>query len=122
VVIEATMHTPTEKIGRLLPGFMTMGQTGMGGHGEHAMYMPLPRNSIPMRGGHGPHGYIDMGGMFTVLKVREGLTSYDDPGWYDAPEGTTARPASAEELEADGIEAETAPAMPERGGHHHREM
>ena len=26
-----------------------------------------------------------MGGMFTVLKVRDGITSYDDPGWYKHP-------------------------------------
>jgi hypothetical protein len=32
-----------------------------------------------------------MGGMFTVLKVREGLASYDeDPGWYQHPPGTVA--------------------------------
>jgi hypothetical protein len=31
--------------------------------------------------------------MFTVLKVREGITSYDDPGWYKHPEGTRARKA-----------------------------
>jgi hypothetical protein len=31
-----------------------------------------------------------MGGMFTVLKIREKLTSYEDPGWYDYPKGTVA--------------------------------
>jgi hypothetical protein len=35
-----------------------------------------------------------MGGMFTVLKVREGITNYDDPGWYAQPEGTAARKVS----------------------------
>ena len=31
-------------------------------------------------------------GMFSVLKVREGLASgdYKDPGWYKHPEGTVA--------------------------------
>ena len=52
--------------------------------------MPVPRNSIPMRGGEGPFGAIDMIGMFTVLKVREGITSYEDPGWYQHPPGTVA--------------------------------
>ncbi|HBQ18496.1 MAG TPA: copper oxidase, partial [Myxococcales bacterium] len=48
---------------------------------------------------------IDMGGMFTILKVREDLTSYDeDPGWYEHPQGTVARPATAAELAADGVE------------------
>ena len=32
-----------------------------------------------------------MGGMFTVLKVRDGLTGYADPGWYRHPAGTVAR-------------------------------
>jgi len=36
----------------------------------------------------GKHDYIDMGGMFTVVKIRENLTSYDDPGWYENPPGT----------------------------------
>ena len=41
--------------------------------------------------GHGPYGNIEMGGMFTVFKVRDGLTTYADPGWYRAPAGTVAR-------------------------------
>jgi hypothetical protein len=32
-----------------------------------------------------------MGGMFTILKVRDSLTSYADPGWYKHPDGTRAR-------------------------------
>lgn len=31
-------------------------------------------------------------GMFTVLKVREGITSYEDPGWYRHPGGSVAEP------------------------------
>jgi hypothetical protein len=33
-----------------------------------------------------------MGGMFTVVKVREGLAAndYKDPGWYKFPKGTVA--------------------------------
>jgi hypothetical protein len=42
--------------------------------------------------GKGPFGNIEMGGMFTIIKVRDGLKSYDeDPGWYRHPEGTVAR-------------------------------
>jgi manganese oxidase len=59
-----------------------------------------------MVGKEGPFGYIDMGGMTTILKVRENLASYDDPGWYNAPEETKARPATTEELEKDGIKIE----------------
>ena len=92
-----------EKIRPLLPGYMTMGATGMGGHGEHLAHMKVPPNSIPMVGAKGPFDYIDMGGMFTLLKVREGISSYEDPGWYQHPEGTVATVAPEDELKRDGI-------------------
>jgi hypothetical protein len=88
-----------EKVRKLLPGYMTMGTTGMGGMGD--MGMKVPRNSIPMLGAQGPFSYIDMGGMFTVLKVRENVKNYDDPGWYQHPPGTVSSIASAEELQRD---------------------
>jgi hypothetical protein len=44
-----------------------------------------------------------MGGMFTILKVRENLPSYNDPGWYVNPPGTQARPASPELLRENNI-------------------
>jgi hypothetical protein len=90
-----------EKVNSLLPEYMTMGQTGMADMG--AMHMAVPPNSIAMVGGPGPFDYITMGGMFTILKVRENLSSYDDPGWYENPPGTVADRASSEELHADGI-------------------
>jgi FtsP/CotA-like multicopper oxidase with cupredoxin domain len=80
-----------EKIGELVPGYMPMGSTGMGDMTE--MDMGTPRNSLLMGGGEGPFGSISMGGMFTILKIREGLKSYDeDPGWYENPAGTVAMP------------------------------
>jgi manganese oxidase len=88
-----------KKVRAFLGGYMTMGDTGMAGMGE--MAMKVPRNSLPMVGLQGKHGYIDMGGMFTIVKVRENLTSYDDPGWYDSPPGTLASLASNEELTRD---------------------
>jgi hypothetical protein len=46
-----------------------------------------------MGDGEGPFGEIFMGGMFTILKIREGLRSYnEDPGWYEYPAGTLAMP------------------------------
>ncbi len=33
-----------------------------------------------MRTGKGPFGDVEMGGMFSILKVRDDLTSYADPG------------------------------------------
>jgi hypothetical protein len=59
-----------------------------------------------MVGGEGPFGYITMGGMFTIVKVREGLADRDrDPGFYANPPGTVASKALAAELERDGIKA-----------------
>jgi hypothetical protein len=44
-----------------------------------------------MMAGQGPFGPIEMGGMFTMFKIRANLASYDkDPGWYEMPEGTRA--------------------------------
>jgi manganese oxidase len=68
------------------------------------MEMPMPPNSLPMRGGPGPFSYIDMGGMFTILKVRDEPDRADPNGWYAHPPGTVAGPATAQQLAADGIE------------------
>jgi FtsP/CotA-like multicopper oxidase with cupredoxin domain len=85
----------------LIPGFMNMGQDGMGDMTD--MGMDVPKNSIPMVGGKGQYDPITMGGMFTILKVRPDLTSYDDPGWYRHPAGTLASVALADDLKRDGI-------------------
>jgi hypothetical protein len=90
------------RAGRVVPGYMTMGQHGMGEMGQ--MGMKVPDNSIPMVGAHGPHDYITMGGMFTIVKVRDDATGYDDPGWYELPPGTQATVASAADLKKDGID------------------
>jgi FtsP/CotA-like multicopper oxidase with cupredoxin domain len=80
---------PQERLDALTPGSMVMGTNGMGDMAEHQM--PAPRNSVPMRGGVGPFGPIDMGGMFTLLKIRDHLDYDRDPGWYPQPRGTAAR-------------------------------
>ncbi len=89
------------KLGRVVPGYMTMGAAGMGE--MSTMQMPQPKNSISMVGGKGPHGVIDMGGMFTILKIRDKLKGDGDPGWYDAPKTTTASEATDADLARDGI-------------------
>jgi FtsP/CotA-like multicopper oxidase with cupredoxin domain len=94
------------RVQRLLPDYMTMGTDGMAEHGMHIEggHVQAPPNSIPMRGGSGPFDYITMGGLLTVLKVREHLERYDrDPGWYRHPKGTVASLASREELQRDGV-------------------
>ena len=85
----------------LLPGYMTMGQSGMG---EMAyMQMPVPDNSFPMGSVQLQFGKSTTGGMFTVLKVRDDIRSYDDPGDYENPPGTVADTASDADLLRDGI-------------------
>jgi hypothetical protein len=79
-----------KRIKALAPGYMPMGQAGMADMG--AMEMPLPDNTLPMMTGFGQFGPIEMGGMFSVVKIREGLAAgdYKDPGWFRHPEGTVA--------------------------------
>jgi hypothetical protein len=86
---------------------MTMGHTGMD-MGRMAEVMPMPANSIPMKGAVGPFGdYISMGGMFTIIKVRDRLKSYEkDPGWYQHPRGTVSLNAGAADLARDGIDVQ----------------
>jgi len=77
------------------PSAMAMGTDGMGMMAE--MEMPLPDNTLPMMTGFGQFGPIEMGGMFTVMKVREGLgaNDYKDPGPYKNPPGTVAYEVNA---------------------------
>jgi len=79
-----------EKINKLVPEYMVMGDKGMADMGE--MQMPLPDNTLPMMTGSGQFGALEMGGMFTVVKVRDGIgrNDYKDPGWYKHPPGSVA--------------------------------
>jgi FtsP/CotA-like multicopper oxidase with cupredoxin domain len=78
-----------DKIAALVPDYMAAGGAG---HQMTGMSMPLPENTLPMMSGQGPHGNIEMGGMFTVMKIRADLAAddYRDPGWYRQPPGTAA--------------------------------
>lgn len=80
----------TSQIRKVQPEYMPMGTAGMADMAE--MAMPLPDNTIPMMAGWGPHGPLEMGGMFSVVKVRPGIAAddYSDPGWYENPPGTQA--------------------------------
>jgi FtsP/CotA-like multicopper oxidase with cupredoxin domain len=84
-----------KKISNLVPDYMAMGETGMSEMSDMAamMDMPLPENTLPMMTGTGQYGAIEMGGMFSTLKVREGLArnDYKDPGPYRHPKGSVAR-------------------------------
>jgi manganese oxidase len=105
------------KVRPLLPDYMTMGQDGM----AHAHEMPVPANSIAMQAAPGPFGPTTMGGMFAVLKVREGLASYDEPGQYAHPKGTVAERATDDDLRRDGISPPSGgPQRGPHGGHEHK--
>ena len=90
-----------KQVTKLVPDYMVMGERGMADMGE--MQMPLPDNTLPMMTGQGPFGAAEMGGMFTLLKVRRDQKpgDYKDPGWFKHPAGTVAR-------EFDGSTAEPA--------------
>ena len=94
------------KLTKLVPGYMSMGGAGMAEMTE--MQMPLPANTAPMMAGDGPYGSLEMGGMFSVVKVRKDQRpgDYSDPGWWAtrAPKGTVAREVTADDT------AERAPA------------
>ena len=122
ITLGADLRGVDEKIRRLLPGYMSMGTTGMADMAQHGAHMQAPANSIPMKGGRGPFGAIDMGGMVTVLKVRENVKDLDvDPGWYDHPRGTVAWRVEPDEVNAifgPGA-AGAAPSAPTGGHGHH---
>jgi FtsP/CotA-like multicopper oxidase with cupredoxin domain len=98
-----------EKVREVVPDYMSMGTTGM--RDMTRTMMPIPDNSIPMRGLKAQFGQTVLGSMANVLRVREDLENYDHSEPYDFPEGTISRPASREELRHDGIEV---PPMPEQ--------
>ncbi len=94
---------------RAAPDYMVMGERGMADMGE--MQMELPANTFPMMTGTGPYGPIEMGGMFTVLKVRadQKAGDYSDPGHYAMPPGTQARPVESANAPAPNSAAPTTP-------------
>jgi manganese oxidase len=103
-----------EKITRLIPDYMVMGERGMADMAE--MQMPLPDNTAPMMTGTGPFGSVEMGGMFSMLKVRRDQPprDYSDPGWFKHPEGTVAFEWTGALAEPVRLEAQGASSMPAR--------
>ncbi|NNF66294.1 MAG: copper oxidase [Gammaproteobacteria bacterium] len=89
-----------KNIQEILPGYMAMGEHGMAEHQDHTQmgHHAGPVNTMPMMMGTGPYGNIEMGGMFTMVKVRDDIRrgDYSDPGWYQAPAGTVASRVSGD--------------------------
>jgi hypothetical protein len=82
-----------DRIHSMLPSYMAMGENGMAIHQAHtdSGHMKGPENTLPMMTGKGPFGKLEMGGMFTVVKVRDEVAGdYRDPGWYANPKGSVA--------------------------------
>lgn len=99
-----------ERVAEFFPGFMgLMNINGMGemfemyGGAEmrHHGKMSLPPNISPI-GSPGPFDVIELGGMFTILKVRENWDGKSDPGWYVQPKGTSAEKVEQSEVPAIG--------------------
>ena len=105
-------------VGRLAPDAMVMGSTGMA---MDDMEMPAPDNTLPMMTGSGQFGPIEMGGMFTVMKIRDGMArdDYRDPGPYKYPAGTVAYEVDTP-FEPVRRETPTSAKLPVRGGKPHR--
>jgi manganese oxidase len=101
----------TKSLRKLMPDYMPMGSSGMAEMGE--MEMPMPDNTLPMMTGFGQYGPIEMGGMFSVVKVREGHArdDYKDPGPYKHPAGTIAHEVAGAAPDAPRREGAT-PSMP----------
>jgi hypothetical protein len=99
-MIGAQTQALDARLGRVVPQAMTMGQTGMGA----AMEMPIPTNSVAMRTAMGPYGAIGMGGMMTIIKVREHPTEADAKTPYALPSGTQADKATLAQMQRDGID------------------
>jgi hypothetical protein len=87
-----------KEIRSMLPGYIAMGRSGMAEHAAHvSMGMADgPANTLPMMSGEGPFGSMEMGGMFTLVKVRDQLSEEEEasPGWYTHPADTMAKRVS----------------------------
>lgn len=102
-----------ERIKHFFPDFIgLMNINGMGEmfemYGTQEMMdmglkMKYPPNLSPI-GSPGPFGVIEMGGMFTILKVRDNLTSYSDPGWYQHPPGTVVESVNMDNSQVKPVE------------------
>jgi len=98
-LIGVDQRAVAKRISKLVPEYMAMGSGGMSDMAE--MQMPLPENTLPMMTGDGPFGSLEMGGMFSVVKVRDNVApgDYRDPGWFKHPAGTVPKEYTASDAE-----------------------
>jgi FtsP/CotA-like multicopper oxidase with cupredoxin domain len=101
-IIGADVSDIAVRLRRLHPSTMLMGEAGMGGMMHmYRMGAKMPENSVPMLGGAGPFDDIEMGGMFTIIKVR--APGHLGDVWYQHPAGTVAQRVTDEEMARDGV-------------------
>jgi manganese oxidase len=97
-----------ERMRKIFPNFIGLMYTNGMGHmfemyGTHKIHpmgmkkITFPKNLAPI-GNPGPYGVIEMGGMFTIFKVRDEITKGSEMSWYHQPSGTSARAVSIDEV------------------------
>ncbi len=106
-MIGVDQRAAAEKIQKVIPGYMAMGSQGMSEMAE--MEMPIPENTLPMMMGEGPFGKLEMGGMFSVLKVRANQKTgdYSDSGWFSHPAKSVAYEYQGEQQQLPKVESRT---------------
>ena len=95
-VLGAKPKAFADQMNKLIPGYMPMGETGMDDMTD--MNMGSAQKHAADDGRRRAVRPVGMGGMFTLLKVREELPNgYGvDPGPYRFPPGTVAGPVGAD--------------------------
>jgi FtsP/CotA-like multicopper oxidase with cupredoxin domain len=86
-----------DKVREIVPGYMAMGEHGMDEMVD--MGMKGPENTLPMMAGEGQFGSVGMGGMFTVLMVRDNLKDYGHPVQHPHPRGTVAESVEMKDVQ-----------------------
>lgn len=80
-----------EKVRAFVADEMRMGEPGMAGMQDVARSGRGPRSTLRMRNGRGPSGNMEVGGMPTILEVRDDVECSADPGWDERPPAGVAR-------------------------------
>ncbi|OGB47270.1 MAG: hypothetical protein A3F76_14945 [Burkholderiales bacterium RIFCSPLOWO2_12_FULL_65_40] len=73
----------------------------------------VPENTEPMMTGKGSFGSVEMGGMFSMLKVRREQRpgKCKDPAWFEHPEGKVAHEYQGPMAESARFKAECGQSM-----------
>ena len=86
------VEQPDEKLNSALPNYMSMGKNGMAEHQDMSA-MGGPENTLPMMMGQGRFGNLEMGGMFTLVQVRNKFNKH--PPLFDGSQTQSAKRVSS---------------------------